>query len=130
MAIKTINTKKAPLPIGPYSQAVVFNDLIFCSGQIGIEPETGELKKTLEEQTVQIMENLKQILEEAGSNFENVLKTTIYLTDINYFSKVNEIYSSYFKKTKPARSTTAVSNLPKGALVEVDLIAFKNQFES
>lgn len=128
MPIKNINTKKAPLPIGPYSQAVIFNELVFCSGQIGIDPETGELRKTLEEQTVQIMENLKQILEEAQSSFENVLKTTIYLTDINHFSKVNEIYSSYFKKTKPARSTIAVSSLPKEALVEIDLIALKNQF--
>lgn len=121
--IKIVKTDKAPFPVGPYSQAIIVDNLIFCSGQIGIDPKTGELKKTLEDQTIQIMENLRAILKEAKSNFDQVLKTTIYLVNIEDFSKVNEIYSQYFPKIKPARSTIVVKDLPKGALVEIEMIA-------
>lgn len=121
--IKIIKTNKAPLPIGPYSQAIIWGNLVFCSGQIGIDPKTGELKKGIEEQTKQVMENLKQILKAAGTDFARILKTTIYLVDIEDFPKVNQIYEKYFSQTKPARSTVAVKSLPKGALIEIELIA-------
>lgn len=121
--IKIIKTNKAPLPIGPYSQAIIWGNLVFCSGQIGIDPKTGELKKGIEEQTKQVMENLKQILKAAETDFARILKTTIYLVDIEDFPKVNQIYEKYFSQTKPARSTVAVKSLPKGALIEIELIA-------
>lgn len=121
--IKTVNTKKAPLPVGPYSQAVTVGNLIFCSGQIGIDPKTGELKEGIENQTKQIMKNLKELLEASKSDFDHVLKTTIYLVNKEDFFKVNEIYGQYFPKTKPARSTVIVSSLPKNALIEIEMIA-------
>lgn len=121
--IKIIKTNKAPLPIGPYSQAIIWGNLVFCSGQIGIDPKTGELKKGVEEQTKQVMENLKQVLKAAGTDFAHVLKTTIYLVDIEDFPKVNQIYEKYFSQTTPVRSTVAVKSLPKGALIEIELIA-------
>lgn len=121
--IKIIKTNKAPLPIGPYSQAIIWGNLVFCSGQIGIDPKTGELKKGVEEQTKQVMENLKQVLEAARTDFARVLKTTIYLVDIEDFPKVNQIYEKYFSQIKPTRSTVAVKSLPKGALIEIELIA-------
>lgn len=121
--MKTVKTNKAPEPIGPYSQAIVSASFVFCSGQIGIDPETGELKKNLEEQARQVFENLKAVLEAAGSSINKVVKTTIFLKNVQDFSKVNEIYAEYFSKNKPARSTVEVSNLPKGALLEVEAIA-------
>lgn len=120
--IKTVNTKKAPLPVGPYSQAIIAGDFVFCSGQIGIDPKTGELKEGIEEQTKQVMENLKEVLEASKSDFDHVLKTTIYLVNKEDFFKVNEIYGQYFPKIKPARSTVIVSSLPKNALVEIEMI--------
>ncbi|MCX7956041.1 MAG: RidA family protein [Patescibacteria group bacterium] len=123
--IKTITTKKAPLPIGPYNQALISENFIFCSGQIGIDPQTGKLKEGLEEQTKQILENLKAVVEEAGSSLNKIIKTTIFLTSINDFPKVNEIYEKYFKNHFPARSTIEVKGLPKQALIEIEAIALK-----
>jgi len=121
--IKEIFTSKAPKPIGPYSQAIISGNLIFCSGQIGINPDTGELAEGIEAQTKQVLKNLKEILIEAHSSLEKVIKTTIFLKNIADFKKVNEIYGEFFSSHKPARSTVEVSNLPKGALVEIEIIA-------
>lgn len=122
---KSLLTNKAPLPIGPYSQGIEYGNLIFVSGQIGIDPETGNLKEGIEEQTKQALENIKNILESYNLSMENVLKVTIFLKNIEDFQKVNEIYSSYFKEPFPARSTVFVKELPKGALVEIEVIAYK-----
>lgn len=122
--MQMINTDKAPKAIGPYSQAVKYENFLFISGQIAIDPQTQEfINGSVEEQTKRVMENIKAILEEADMTFDNVVKTTIYLKDINDFQKVNEVYGSYFKEHKPARATVEVSNLPKGALVEIEVIA-------
>lgn len=121
--MKKIATNKAPQAIGPYSQAIVFNGILFTSGQIGINPETGNIDgEDICEQTEQVMRNLKAVLEEAGTSFEKVIKTTCFLADINDFAKFNEIYGKYFTE-KPARSCVAVKDLPKGALCEVEVIA-------
>lgn len=124
--IKQINTKNAPGAIGPYSQAIEANGFLFCSGQIGLDPETGELRPGIEIQTKQVLENLKAIVEAAGLSLENVLKTTIYLKNLSDFQTVNEIYGKFFDPYKPARVTIEVSGLPKGALIEIDLIAAVN----
>jgi 2-iminobutanoate/2-iminopropanoate deaminase len=122
--MQMIETEKAPKAIGPYSQAVKYENLLFVSGQIAIDPETQEFAGgSVEEQTKRVMENIRAILEEAGLTFNHVLKTTIYLKNINDFQKVNEVYGRYFKEHKPARATVEVSNLPKGALVEIEVIA-------
>ena len=121
--MKKIATNKAPQAIGPYSQATIFNGILFTSGQIGINPQPGNIDgKDICEQTEQVMQNLKAVLEEAGSSFEKVIKTTCFLADINDFAKFNEIYGKYFTE-KPARSCVAVKDLPKGALCEVEVIA-------
>ena len=123
-----ISTKKAPDAIGPYNQATSFDKLIFTSGQIALNPETMEIVDGgVQEQTKVVMDNLKAVLEEGNSSFENVLKTTCYLSDMDNFVAFNEIYGQYFKaETAPARATVAVKTLPKDVLVEVDAIAFKN----
>ena len=119
-----IETDQAPVPIGPYSQAVQFGDLLFTSGQIALIPSTGELLDgNIEEQTKLVLENLKAVLSEVGSSLEKVIKTTIFLKDMNDFVKVNEVYGNYFDTSKPARSTVEVSCLPKNVLVEIDCIA-------
>lgn len=121
---KIIHTTKAPLPIGPYSQAVIGNNTLFISGQIPINPETNELiSGDTEAETHQVMRNLGEILQEAGLNFNHVLKTTIFLSDMNLFSKVNEVYGSYFSNDFPARETVAVKGLPKNVNVEISMIA-------
>ena len=126
MEKKIINTKNAPAPIGPYNQAIVVNDTIYISGQVCIDPSTGNLKnKDLQEETHQVMQNLKVILQEAGMDFNNVVKTTIFLTDMNRFSEVNEIYGKYFNTDFPARETVQVSALPKFVNVEISMIAVK-----
>jgi len=118
------NTSKAPNAIGPYSQAIKVNKMVFLSGQIAIDPKTQQfIEGDIEIQTRMVIYNLKSVLEASGSSLENVVKTTIYLTDINDFSKVNEIYASYFSSGKPARSTVCVAALPKNAKVEIDAIA-------
>lgn len=118
-----IHTDSAPKAIGPYSQAVISNGLLFTSGQLGIDPKTGNIEKTdIEGQTIQVMNNLGEILIAAGTDFSSVIKTTCFLSDMDNFSKFNEIYGKYFTE-KPARSCVAVKTLPKNALVEVELIA-------
>jgi len=121
---RIIYTRKAPEPIGPYSQAVVSGKLIFTSGQIAIDPKTGNLiEGDVEVQTRQVLENLKSVLTAAGSTLENVLKTTIFLKDMNDFPRVNTVYAGYFDESMPARSTVEVSCLPKNVLIEIDCIA-------
>ena len=124
---KIVSTPKAPSAIGPYNQATTFDKLVFTSGQIALNPETMEIVAGgVQEQTKQVMENLKAVLEEAGSSYENVLKTTCYLSDMDNFVAFNEVYGQYFKsETAPARSTVAVKTLPKNVLVEVDVISYK-----
>jgi 2-iminobutanoate/2-iminopropanoate deaminase len=122
-----INTTNAPAPIGPYSQAVAANGFLFLSGQVAINPESGELNMaSLENETHQVMRNIKAVLLEAGYGFEHVVKTTIFLSDMNLFAGVNEIYGSYFEGEFPARETVAVKGLPKGVNVEISLVAFKS----
>ena len=124
MSKSIINTNQAPAPIGPYNQAIQSGNLLFISGQICIEPATGELKKKdLQEETHQVMHNLKAILQAAGMNFSNVVKTTIFLTDMNRFTDVNEIYGKYFDGNFPARETVQVSALPRFVNVEISMIA-------
>lgn len=126
MEKKVITTKNAPAPIGPYNQAILVNDTLYISGQVCIEPASGNLKnKNLQEETNQVMQNLKSILQEAGMSFNNVVKTTIFLTDMNRFSEVNEIYGKYFNSDFPARETIQVSALPKFVNVEISMIAVK-----
>ena len=121
--MKKISTNKAPSAIGPYSQAIVFNGMLYTSGQIAINPATGNIDgATIEEQTEQVMQNLKAVLEEAGTSFENVIKTPCFLVDMKDFVTFNGIYGKYFTE-KPARSCVAVKELPKGALCEVEVIA-------
>ncbi|RYY64829.1 MAG: RidA family protein [Chitinophagaceae bacterium] len=124
MEKKILNTSNAPAPIGPYNQAVRYVDLLFVSGQICLDPGTGALKNaSLQEETHQVMANLKAILQEAGLGFGNVLKTTIFLTDMNRFAEVNEIYGQYFDDAFPARETVQVSALPRFVNVEISVIA-------
>jgi len=119
-----VNTNKAPNAIGPYSQAIKINKMVFLSGQIAIDPKTQQfIDGDIEIQTKRVLDNLKSVVEASGSSLESVVKTTIYLTDMNDFSKVNEIYASYFSSGKPARSTVCVAALPKSAKVEIDAIA-------
>ena len=121
--LKTIYTPKAPAAIGPYSQAVVCGDMLFTSGQIPVNPETGEIVgETISEQAEQVMKNIGAVLEEAGTNFENAVKTTCFLADMGDFQVFNEIYAKYFVN-KPARSCVAVKTLPKNVLCEVEVIA-------
>ena len=123
-----ISTTKAPAAIGPYNQGTSFEKLVFLSGQIPLNPETMEIVEGgIKEQTVKVMENLSEVLKEANSSFDNVLKTTCYLSDMDNFVAFNEVYAQYFKaETAPARATVAVKTLPKNVLVEVDVIAYKN----
>lgn len=121
--IKTIQTKKAPEAIGPYSQAIIANGFVFCSGQIGLDPATDGLVEGIEKQTRRVMDNLAGVLSSAGTDFAHVVKTTIYLKNISDFLAVNRIYGEYFTVHKPARATVRVADLPKGALIEIDAIA-------
>ena len=121
---KIIHTDKAPLPIGPYSQAVISNNMVFISGQIALNPQTNELVNSdIETETHQVMRNLDEILTEAGINFNHAVKTTIFLSDMSLFGKVNEVYGSYFSNEYPARETVAVKGLPKNVNVEISMIA-------
>ena len=121
--MKKISTEKAPAAIGPYSQGVVVNNTLFSSGQIALDPATGEIVgSTIEEQAEQVMRNLGAILEEAGTSFDKVLKTTCFLADMGDFSAFNEVYAKYFT-SKPARSCVAVKTLPKNLLCEIEVIA-------
>jgi 2-iminobutanoate/2-iminopropanoate deaminase len=123
---KIINTKNAPAPIGPYSQAVLANGFLYISGQVAINPESGELNlSSIAEETHQVMRNLKSVLLEADFHFEHVIKSTIFLSDMNLFAEINDVYGSYFESAFPARETVAVKGLPKGVNVEISMIAFK-----
>lgn len=122
---KIITTDKAPAPIGPYNQAVLLGNLLYTSGQIAINPKTGILETdTIEAETTLVMENLKAILEAAEMSFENVIKTSIFVSDMHNFSKINDVYGRYFNaETAPARETVEVANLPKFVNVEISVIA-------
>tara|TARA_B000000609_G_scaffold68861_1_gene51638 strand:+ start:1434 stop:1814 length:381 start_codon:yes stop_codon:yes gene_type:complete len=122
---KAINTDKAPLPVGPYNQAVMVKNTLYISGQVALNPTNNELiQGSIGEESHQIMKNIESILKEAGLDFKNVVRSKIYLTDMSNFSKVNEVYGSYFEKGhEPARTTIEVSGLPLGVDVEIDMIA-------
>lgn len=122
---KIIFTEKAPAPIGPYNQAVLKGDTLYTSGQIALDPETGALvTDTIESETQQVMQNMKAVLEAAGMTFENVVKATIFIMDMNDFAKINTVYGSYFnEKNAPARETVQVACLPKNVNVEISMIA-------
>lgn len=120
----SISTEKAPAAIGPYSQGVVVNGLLFASGQIALSPETGELVgSTIEEQAEQVMKNIGALLAAAGTDFDHVVKTTCFLEDISDFAKFNAVYAESFGEKLPARSAVGIDKLPKGALIEVEVIA-------
>jgi len=122
--INIIQSKNAPKAIGPYSHAIKINGFIFCSGQIAIDPKTGNLiGKTTKIQTKQVLKNIKAVLKSAGSSVDKVVKTTVFLKNMKDFQEFNEVYELFFKPHKPARSTIEVSNLPKGALIEIEVIA-------
>ena len=119
-----VNSPNAPAPIGPYSQSVKANGFLFVSGQIPLDPDTGQLiSGSIAEETSQVMKNLDAVLSEAGTSWENVVKCSIFIRDMNDFASINEVYSEYFPKNPPARETVEVSQLPKGVGVEISLIA-------
>lgn len=124
MTKKIINTTNAPAPIGPYNQSVLLNGILFVSGQIAIDPANGELVEGgVETETHQVLKNIQAILTAAGTSLDKVVKTSIFLSDMNNFALVNDVYASYFTKDFPARETVEVSKLPKGVAVEISVIA-------
>ena len=124
MSRKIIRTEKAPAPIGPYNQAVQFGNLLFVSGQIALNPANNELIIfSIEDETKQVMENIGAILNEAGMNYSNILKASIFISDMNNFGKINEVYGKYFPVDPPARETVQVARLPKDVNVEISVIA-------
>ncbi len=121
---KAVSTEKAPKAIGPYEQAWVLDGMVYTSGQIALEPKTGEMVAGgVVEQTRRVLENLKAVLEAAGSSLDRVVRTNVYLTDLSQFGTMNNVYAEYFGTTKPARTTVQVAALPRGALVEIDAVA-------
>lgn len=121
---ETISTNNAPGAIGPYSQAIKAGDLVFCSGQIPIDPVTGEfVSDAVAEQTEQVLKNLDAVLRAAGTSLDNVVKTTVFLADMNDFAEMNDVYGRYFSENKPARATVQAARLPRDAKVEIDCIA-------
>ncbi|PYY30562.1 RidA family protein [Paenibacillus illinoisensis] len=122
---KPISTDQAPGAIGPYSQAVAAGDFVYTSGQLGLNPQTGEFGADVQEQTRLSLSNVKAILEAAGTSMDKVVKTTVFLKDMNDFVPVNEVYSTFFEQSYPARSAVEVARLPKDALVEIEVIALK-----
>jgi 2-iminobutanoate/2-iminopropanoate deaminase len=121
---KVILTNDAPGPIGPYSQAIVSSDFVFCSGQVGIDPRTNELVKgSVGGETRQCLENLRAVLKKAGSSMDLAVRATVYLTDLNHFKEMNDVYREFFPSAAPARATVEVSKLALGARVEIDVIA-------
>jgi 2-iminobutanoate/2-iminopropanoate deaminase len=122
---QVISTSKAPKAIGPYSQAIAAGDFVFCAGQVGLDPVTGELTQDLEQQVTRSLENLKAVLAEAGLSTADVVKTSVFLTSMDDFAAMNEIYGQVFAGDPPARNTVAVKELPKGALFEIDAIAVR-----
>jgi len=122
-----INSKNAPAPVGPYNHSVLFNGTLFCSGQIAIVPETGELEiSNIEAETHQVMKNISAILESAGMTFENILKCSVFVSDMNLYARINAVYAQYFnEETAPARELVEVANLPKFVNIEISVIAGK-----
>lgn len=120
-----ISTNQAPAAIGPYSQAIEVNGMVYTSGQIPIDPATGEIAQGIEAQAQQVMKNVKNLLEAAGTSMENVVKTTVFIKDMNDFTAINEIYATYFSGNCPARSCVEVARLPKDVLMEMEAIAVK-----
>lgn len=124
MERQVVTTEKAPKAVGPYVQGVKGYGFLFTAGQVGLDPATGKLVEGgIEAQTRRVLENLKAVVEAAGSSFAQVVKTTVYLTDLGQFQAMNQVYATYFEETTPARSTVGVAQLPLGALVEIDLVA-------
>ena len=125
--LKAISTKNAPAAIGPYSQAVLAGNTLYCSGQIGLDPKTGELvNETIQEETHQVFRNIKGVLEAEGMDFSNVVKASVFMSDMELYSEINEVYASYFVEgTLPAREAVAVKTLPKNVRVEISVIAVK-----
>ena len=124
MKLNAISTEKAPAAIGPYSQAIQAGNLLFCSGQIPLDPVSGEIVAgDISRQTEQVMENIAALLSAAGGDFSNVVKTTVFLVEMSDFGAMNEVYGRYFSTHRPARSTVAVKALPRGAMVEIEVIA-------
>ena len=123
---KVIMTPNAPKPVGPYSQAVLAGQTLYCSGQIAIDPKTNEvIKGSVQEEAELVMKNIGAVLKESDMNFENIIKTTIFLINMGDFAAVNEVYGKYFKADPPARSTIAVKELPKGVQVEIEVVAYR-----
>lgn len=117
-----INTEEAPKAIGPYSQAIISGSMLYVSGQIPVNPKTGEIPSTIEEQTKQSLENVKSVIKEAKSDMKNVVRCTVYIKDMNDFPKINEVYASYFSEPYPARACVEVARLPKDVQIEIDAI--------
>lgn len=126
MTSKMINSANAPAAVGPYSHSVLAGQTQYISGQLGLDPVSGEMKKTVEQQAEQALVNLGAILKETGMSYENIVKTTVFLKDMSDFAKINDIYGNYFVNTLPARSCVEVSELPKGGLFEIEAIAVKS----
>ncbi|MHC5229255.1 RidA family protein [Enterococcus sp. LJL99] len=126
MTSQMINSSKAPAAVGPYSHSVLAGQTQYISGQLGLDPVSGEMKETVEQQAEQALINLGAILKETGMSYENVVKTTVFLQNMSDFGKINDIYGKYFVKTLPARSCVEVSELPKNGLFEIEAIAVKN----
>lgn len=125
--MKTINTKNAPQAIGPYSQAKIVGNLIFTSGQIPLQTDGTIISNDFESECIQVLDNIKEILKASGSNMENIIKLTVYLTDLSKFDILNNVFNKYFKDSLPARSTIEVSKLPKDSRVEIEAIGFINE---
>jgi 2-iminobutanoate/2-iminopropanoate deaminase len=121
--VKQVNSAEAPAPVGPYSQALIVDGLIYCSGQIGLDPTTGQLSGDMLQQTHQALTNLGKVLEAAGSSLNKAVKVTVFLTDLSSMAEINRIYAEFFASPYPARTAVQVLALPKGASVEIDLIA-------
>jgi 2-iminobutanoate/2-iminopropanoate deaminase len=127
MARTKITTESAPAALGPYSQAIILDGMVYASGQVGLDPATGQLVEgDVQAQTHRVLQNLTAVLEAAGSSLNNVVKTTVFLTNMGDFTAMNEVYATYFSNEPPARSTVAVAELPKGAQVEIEAIACCN----
>ncbi len=123
--MNALNSTNAPAALGPYSQALVQGDMVFCSGQIPLDPATGEMAQGIENQTRQVLKNLTAVLAENGMTLANVIKTTVFLADLNDFTAMNEVYAQHFTQPFPARSCVQVAAIPKGSLVEIECIAVK-----
>ena len=122
--MKTVNTKKAPQAIGPYSQAKIIGNLVFTSGQIPLKADGSLVSDSFENESIQVLDNINEILKAAGSNIDNIIKLTVYLTDLKNFSVLNAVFENYFSNSLPARSTVEVSKLPKNVRVEIEAIGF------